>query len=445
MPFHVDQKEWDVVKEYLMDKPDGTKYSRKMSRLPHSFIKLNNQIYAVQPHAYLGKGVHGKSKLVQDEEGHIFVAKITYGDASFFKMPINSYLAHKLGHANRSLKRESKILNDINLRKGYNKRLDVRKEVLVMEYLGEAFVHFIKNQKLNNADEAELAFKLIKHLDDLHTGNLSKTNTRYIHGDLKEDNITVDEQQNIHFVDFGLTKRATDSRDGLIRGVRQGTVPYMAPETQSYQGLSFKSDIYSMGVIFKNNFKQNIILKELAAIMTHEDPEQRPSTDLLQKTLIALCGQVDYEELSQYKAIAAILLASSSDQKLWNEMNLQKIQSNEIVCKTLAACFEYLRKSKGVFHGDLGRKMTKTFIQNIISNNLTTQEIEQETMHFLQGSGKYQQLFSGSSHHKSSRLSFLYDFGLLNNYVAHKNNIPFASLSKDERKNIERQVKQFKL
>ncbi len=74
-----------------------------------------------------------------------------------------------------------------------------------------------------------------------------------IHRDLKPSNILVDDQGQLHILDFGLAKQIGESIDNRvsITGQIVGTLPYMAPEQTRGDPdiLDIRTDVYALGVM----------------------------------------------------------------------------------------------------------------------------------------------------------------------------------------------------
>ncbi|XP_044444383.1 cysteine-rich receptor-like protein kinase 7 [Triticum aestivum] len=72
---------------------------------------------------------------------------------------------------------------------------------------------------------------------------------RIIHMDLKPQNILLDDNIVPRLIDFGLSRRLDESKSRAITISTVGTRGYMAPEFIDDGEITFKTDIYSLGII----------------------------------------------------------------------------------------------------------------------------------------------------------------------------------------------------
>jgi branched-chain amino acid transport system substrate-binding protein len=80
---------------------------------------------------------------------------------------------------------------------------------------------------------------------------LSYAHTRgMIHRDIKPSNVLIDERGNCLLTDFGLARMAEASTKITASGTVMGTPAYMSPEQGAGSTIDYRSDIYSLGVIF---------------------------------------------------------------------------------------------------------------------------------------------------------------------------------------------------
>jgi serine/threonine protein kinase len=203
--FLVSQDEWAFAHQHLDNSPNGTKlpYSAILSQgvlhqrkggyfscyqTTHSFIKINGKIYALaqgkSKEAIAGKGEFGVVKFMMDETNTSHVVKIQ----NFFD------------------DNETYILESLGYSAGTNKRGDKAKYYTHMANMGESLADHIPLLKTED-ERFKIAIDICLKLDRLHQGHDDKNHCSYAHLDIKPQNITIDEQGDCHYVDFGLSEK----------------------------------------------------------------------------------------------------------------------------------------------------------------------------------------------------------------------------------------------
>tara|TARA_X000000950_G_C13907848_1_gene657688 strand:+ start:100 stop:1230 length:1131 start_codon:yes stop_codon:yes gene_type:complete len=118
-----------------------------------------------------------------------------------------------------------------------------------MELCKETLKCHLKNNILDFNKKLSITIQIIKGLKFIHQSNI-------IHRDLKLTNIFISFNNIVKIGDFGLSTNINDVDNDEV-----GTYGYIAPEIFEGEKYSFKSDLYSLGVvileIFKN-FKTNM-------------------------------------------------------------------------------------------------------------------------------------------------------------------------------------------
>ena len=108
------------------------------------------------------------------------------------------------------------------------------RKALVLEYIrGVSLFQLREGFLLSQEEIAYILNSINQGLLDLKAKGLS-------HGDLSLDNVLVDEKARVYLIDFGKAN---------YKGETQGTPPFIAPEVFKNVGVSFLSDLYSLGVI----------------------------------------------------------------------------------------------------------------------------------------------------------------------------------------------------
>ena len=98
-----------------------------------------------------------------------------------------------------------------------------------------------------------------------------------IHRDVKPENMMVDDNDTLTFVDLGYT---TQIKQNQVDYLGAGTPKYKAPEfkiPRAKRVYDYKVDIYSIGIILRDDLKPKASKesKDLIKQMTEEDPSKR--------------------------------------------------------------------------------------------------------------------------------------------------------------------------
>ncbi len=124
-----------------------------------------------------------------------------------------------------------------------------------------------------------------------------------LHRDLKPGNIMLRQDNSIALIDFGLAKRMRLEMEMTDEGEIFGTPYYMSPEQGHAESADFRSDIYSLGVIFYE-------------MLTGEKP-YRADTAM---GIIYLHAQAPIpllsSRLNKYQALINMMLAKKPDDRL---------------------------------------------------------------------------------------------------------------------------------
>lgn len=230
----------------------------------HSFIKVNDEIYALAANAYLGEGTFGKVKLGQNRNGDNVAVKIEgrgLRDESGNTVKIMRMVGYYIGQFLRSFNREILFKDEPTTQKLYTVT-KLRKGRELYESL--AFDHYAQTQKMIVAIKSCLA------VEKLHK-------KRIVHADIKPENFMVTVNgHDIHIktIDYDFSKIIPKGKPLFQDTEAMGTPEYVAPEIVYRYQYSFSSDIYALGMMFKNDLGFNF---PICKKMTSHVPSQRPS------------------------------------------------------------------------------------------------------------------------------------------------------------------------
>src|SRR5690606_15236160 len=118
---------------------------------------------------------------------------------------------------------------------------------LALEYIeGKPIDEFCERHALDVPARVRLLTKVARAVAYAHSRLI-------VHRDLKPSNILVDEQGEVHLLDFGIAKlleEGSDSNKALTQvGARVLTLEYAAPEQIAGETITTETDVYALGVI----------------------------------------------------------------------------------------------------------------------------------------------------------------------------------------------------
>ncbi len=100
-------------------------------------------------------------------------------------------------------------------------------KTIIYTYLGVSLEKYLKENKNNLTDEQrlDLGIKVTRVLHELHSGLASKTKEMYAHLDIKPGNITIDDDGNVHLIDFGFSEKNPNEMMKKLKGTRDFLMP----------------------------------------------------------------------------------------------------------------------------------------------------------------------------------------------------------------------------
>ena len=133
---------------------------------------------------------------------------------------------------------------------------DLNKYYIVLEYINGRNLAEARGEiaAYTEYEKLELADQILLGVEYLHKKNI-------MHRDLKPSNIMIDEDGQVKIIDFGINK-GLDTYYTDLTVYQFHTPKYCSPEQEMNKEITFKSDIYSLGLIFYEIFSGEVVDKE---------------------------------------------------------------------------------------------------------------------------------------------------------------------------------------
>ena len=167
----------------------------------------------------------------------------------------------------------------------------------VEEYVNGKRIDDYCSSKMVESDECiKLIMDLCDGLDAIHKKGM-------VHRDIQPKNIIISHEGTLKLIDFDISRKTNNSeqRDTELLG----TVGYAAPEQYGFKQTSNRSDIYSIGILIKEIFKQKYSqqtdkLERIISKCTEIDPQNRYPSVMELKNDLKKCikSYAKYEEQS---------------------------------------------------------------------------------------------------------------------------------------------------
>ncbi|CAL4995413.1 unnamed protein product [Urochloa decumbens] len=239
---------------------------------------------------------------------------------------------------------------------------DIRQRFLCFEYISDKSLYDYLKDESHKCDwdtTYQIIQGICQGLRYLHNEE------RINHLDLKPDNILLDGDMVPKITDFGLSRHFSDEYSRIITQTIGGTLGYTAPEYLNNGEISFKSDIFSLGVIMKQLLRGSMDLSDfenwqqlldnndihrsqvkrcirIAQLCVDDDQHRRPTidciTDMLNKeTVIETTVPQDFDS-SRDSSRSTLHVNSDLSQQLPGIDNPRKLESTSKV-KTILTDF----------------------------------------------------------------------------------------------------------
>ena len=265
--------------------------------LDKKYIKIKEIYRGSQSHLYLGKNIETNEKVVIKQIDQNFLDKSSRYETVLWERDIIFFLK-KISHP--------------NIVKVHDYYRTEESFYFILEYIPNGN---LKTFLLNNGKS--LTPKQLKQIMlELSTAVLFLHSVGIIHRDLKPENVLISKKENgditVKLIDFGFS-RVLGKLDNLNESY--GTFSYASPEILNKTPYNFKTDIWSLGVIFYliivgvHPFGENEKdLKEIHHNILNAKYKIPDKVDNKMKNLIQKCLNVEAKKRPKIEDVVKILL-----------------------------------------------------------------------------------------------------------------------------------------
>ncbi|MBS0287808.1 MAG: protein kinase [Proteobacteria bacterium] len=289
----ISENEWQKAENFFKDPRNATKklrrqedpFYQKEDTSIHSFIMVGNDIYALAANEYIGTGTYGNVKIGQNRRGEIFAIKIEGSDELRNEEDMVVKAMRRIGYF------FGQFLRPLGKEINFKDTNTEHKLYSVYKFRdGEELYDCLIENNYSFTQKLIIAIKCCLSIQKLH-------NKSIVHADIKPENFKAQIQGNnikIKTLDY-------DFSVILNRGAKYykgetfcGTQGYIAPEIMNEFKYSFASDIYALGILFKEDLR---LPSTLYHSMIAKTRNARPTMMAVLKTLQEeLKHQIDLDE-----------------------------------------------------------------------------------------------------------------------------------------------------
>jgi serine/threonine protein kinase len=193
-------RDWLKAEEYFKSNP-GKVYCGAKNGLLYSYIKTDNSMIRRQHELGIGNFGRVKAGITHSDQAQPSVIKRQTLDTTD---PYNSR------HWLEAVKKEAAVNLDVGIALSElvvrtNNDGSVYKVYQDLRYLGKPLSSVVSNiDPASDRNRVGYAILLLSQVFKLHSGLLATSGKKYAHGDIKPENVVIDEHNALHLIDFAM-------------------------------------------------------------------------------------------------------------------------------------------------------------------------------------------------------------------------------------------------